>query len=159
MSLSPPPSRIEPTVFGLVPERFRKKKRIVWADTNRGGDALDCFLEGPSFDRAGNLWVVDIPHGRIFRIAPDGGWTLVTEYDGEPNGLKLDAAGRVFIADYKNGIMQLDPASGAVTPLIDRRRLGALKGCTDLLFAATGDTYFTDQGQTRLHGPARRVCP
>ncbi len=157
MSLYPPPSRIETTVFASVPERFRKKKRTIWADTNRGGDALDCFLEGPSFDRAGNLWVVDIPHGRIFRIAPDGEWTLVTEYDGEPNGLKFDKAGRVFIADYKNGIMQLDPTSGAVTPLVDRRRLERFKGCNDLFFAANGDLYFTDQGQTGLQDPTGRV--
>lgn len=30
----------------------------------------DSFLEGPSFDRAGNLYVVDIPYGRVFRISP-----------------------------------------------------------------------------------------
>jgi gluconolactonase len=157
MSLYPPPTAIETTVFASVPEQFRKKTRTVWGNTNRGGDALDCFLEGPSFDRAGNLWVVDIPFGRIFRIAPDGAWTLVTQYDGEPNGLKFDKAGRAFIADYKNGIMQLDPASGAVTPLVERRRLERFKGCNDLLFAANGDLYFTDQGQTGLQDPTGRV--
>ena len=31
----------------------------------------DCFLEGPSFDRDGNLFVVDIPFGRILKITPD----------------------------------------------------------------------------------------
>jgi gluconolactonase len=157
MSLYPIPTPVETTIFASVPERFRKKKKTIWAETNRGGEALDSFLEGPSFDRAGNLWVVDIPHGRIFRIAPDATWTLVTEYDGEPNGLKFDHKGRVFIADYKNGIMQLDPASGAVTPLIDRRRLERFKGCNDLFFAANGDMYFTDQGQTGLQDPTGRV--
>jgi gluconolactonase len=157
MSLYPIPTPVETTIFASVPERFRKKKKTIWAETNRGGEALDSFLEGPSFDRAGNLWVVDIPHGRIFRIAPDATWTLVTEYDGEPNGLKFDNKGRVFIADYKNGIMQLDPASGAVTPLIDRRRLERFKGCNDLFFAANGDMYFTDQGQTGLQDPTGRV--
>lgn len=157
MSLYPPPTEIKTTVFASVPEQFRTRKRTIWADTNRGGEALDCFLEGPSFDRDGNLWVVDIPHGRIFRVAPDGAWTLVTQYDGEPNGLKFDKAGRIFIADYKNGIMQLDPASGAVTPLVDRRRLERFKGCNDLFFAANGDMYFTDQGQTGLQDPTGRV--
>jgi gluconolactonase len=157
MSLYPPPTPVETTVFASLPKQFRKKTRTVWGDTNRGGDALDCFLEGPSFDRVGNLWVVDIPFGRIFRISPDGIWTLVTQYDGEPNGLKFDKAGRVFIADYKNGIMQLDPASGAVTPLVERRRLERFKGCNDLFFAANGDLYFTDQGQTGLQDPTGRV--
>lgn len=157
MSLYPIPTPVETTIFASVPERFRKKKTTIWAETNRGGEALDSFLEGPSFDRAGNLWVVDIPHGRIFRIAPDATWTLVTEYDGEPNGLKFDNEGRIFIADYKNGIMQLDPASGAVMPLIERRRLERFKGCNDLFFAANGDMYFTDQGQTGLQDPTGRV--
>jgi gluconolactonase len=157
MSLYPTPTPVETTVFASVPEQFRKKKKTIWAETNRGDEVLDSFLEGPSFDREGNLWVVDIPHGRIFRIAPNGTWTLVTEYDGEPNGLKFDNKGRVFIADYKNGIMQLDPASGAVTPLIDRRRLERFKGCNDLFFAANGDMYFTDQGQTGLQDPTGRV--
>ena len=156
MSLYPTPTPVETTIFASVPEQFRKKKTI-WAETNRGGEALDSFLEGPSFDREGNLGVVDIPHGRIFRIAPNGTWTLVTEYDGEPNGLKFDDKGRVFIADYKNGIMQLDPANGAVTPLVERRRLERFKGCNDLFFAANGDMYFTDQGQTGLQDPTGLV--
>jgi gluconolactonase len=157
MSLYPTPTPVETTIFASVPEKFRKKKKTVWAETNRGGEALDSFLEGPSFDRDGNLWVVDIPHGRIFRVASDATWTLVTEYDGEPNGLKFDIMGRIFIADYKNGIMQLDPASGAVTPLIERRRLERFKGCNDLFFAADGALYFTDQGQTGLQDPTGRV--
>jgi gluconolactonase len=157
MSLFPPPARIETTVFTRVPERFRKKRRTVWADTNKGGEAIDCFLEGPSFDRDGNLWVVDISHGRIFRIASDGEWALMAEYDGEPNGLKIGRDGRILVADYKNGIMQLDPASGAVTPLIDRRRLERFKGVNDLFIAGNGDLYFTDQGQTGLQDPTGRV--
>ncbi|MBV8653863.1 MAG: SMP-30/gluconolactonase/LRE family protein [Alphaproteobacteria bacterium] len=158
MSLFPPPARLETTVFASVPDRFRTKRRTVWGDINKGGEAVDSFLEGPSFDRGGNLWVVDIAHGRIFRIAPDGKeWALMAEYDGEPNGLKITKDGRIVIADYKNGIMQLDPATGTVTPLIDRRRLERFKGVNDLFFAGNGDMYFTDQGQTGLQDPTGRV--
>ena len=63
------------------------------------------LLEGPSFDRQGNLWITDIPNGRIFRIAPDGTPTKVAEYDGEPNGLKIAKDGRIFIADHKQGLL------------------------------------------------------
>jgi gluconolactonase len=158
MSLFPPPARLETTIFASVPDRFRKKRRTVWGDINKGGEAVDSFLEGPSFDREGHLWVVDIAHGRIFRIAPDGKeWALMAEYDGEPNGLKITKDGRIVIADYKNGIMQLDPATGAVTPLLDRRRLERFKGVNDLFFAGNGDMYFTDQGQTGLQDPTGRV--
>ncbi|MFI5002943.1 MAG: SMP-30/gluconolactonase/LRE family protein, partial [Reyranellales bacterium] len=143
--------------FTRVPDKFRKPRRTSWADANAAGMELDCFLEGPSFDRAGNLYVTDIPFGRIFRISPAGEWTLVTEYDGWPNGLKIHKDGRIFITDYKRGIVLLDSANGKVTPLLETRGSEGFKGVNDLFFAANGDLYFTDQGQTGLHDPTGRV--
>jgi gluconolactonase len=157
MSLFPPPQIIETEVFARVPDNLRRNVRTVWADTNRGGQHLHSFLEGPSFDRDGNLYVVDIPYGRIFRVSPEGGFDVVTEFDGEPNGLKIRKDGQIFIADYKNGIMHLDPATGQVTPHCTRYRLEAFKGCNDLVFHSNGDIYFTDQGQTGLQDPSGRV--
>jgi gluconolactonase len=145
------------TVFSRVPDKYRRLVKTAWADANRGGDPVDCFLEGPSFDRAGNLYVVDIPFGRVFRVSPGGEWTVVTEYDGWPNGLKIHRDGRIFIADYKRGIMLLDPASGKVTPLLETVRSESFKGVNDLVFGKNGDLYFTDQGQTGLHDPTGRV--
>ena len=50
----------------------------------QGGRETDCFLGSPSFDLAGNLYVVDVAQGRVSRISPDGGdIDLLTEYDGE----------------------------------------------------------------------------
>ena len=73
-----------------LPDEFRIGDTTPeWARANRPGQPIDSFLEGPSFDRAGNLYVTDIPYGRVFRIAPDGAWTQVAEYDGWPNGLKI----------------------------------------------------------------------
>ena len=143
--------------FSRMPAQFRKKRRSSWADANAAGQELESFLEGPSFDRAGNLYVTDIPFGRIFRISPSGDWSLVTEYDGWPNGLKVHKDGRIFITDYRRGIMLLDPVTGKVTPVIDHRASESFKGVNDLFFAANGDLYFTDQGQTGLHDPTGRV--
>lgn len=157
MSLYPPPTTIKAEVFTRMPETLRRKVRTQWADFNKAGQPTDCFLEGPSFDRDGNLWVTDIPHGRVFKISASGEWSQVTEYDGWPNGLKFHKDGRAFITDYKRGIMVLDPASGKVTPLIETIRSESFKGVNDLHFAANGDLYFTDQGQTGLHDPTGRV--
>jgi gluconolactonase len=152
------PPVIETEVFASLPDRFRHGgRRCAWGDANNGGRATDCFLEGPSFDRQGNLYVTDIPYGRIFRIDSRGEFTLVAEYDGEPNGLKIHADGRIFIADYKNGIMRLDPASGEVGEVVGRRHTESFKGVNDLVFAPNGDLYFTDQGQTGMHDPTGRV--
>jgi hypothetical protein len=65
---------------------------------------LHSSLEGPSFDRAGNLYCVDLAHGRVFPITPDRTWTVSAEYDGIPNGLKIHRDGRIFIADHRNGL-------------------------------------------------------
>lgn len=144
--------------FARLPERFRRPGRTSWGEANFAGHALDSFLEGPSFDRAGNLYVVDIPFGRVFRVSPAGdAWVLVAEYDGWPNGLKVHRDGAAWIADYRRGILRLDPASGAVSPVLETRHSEGFKGCNDLFFAPNGDLYFTDQGQTGLHDPTGRV--
>lgn len=151
MYFGPPPKIIETEVYAEVPEKYRNT-----TPGAKKGKAR-CFLEGPSFDRAGNLYCVDIPFGRIFRISPKGDWDVVAEYGGEPNGLKIHKDGRIFIADHRNGILLLDPASGSVTPLLVGPSKERFKGVNDLIFASNGDLYFTDQGQTGLHDPTGRV--
>jgi gluconolactonase len=149
---------IKTEVFARIPDALRITNReSSWVRIQRNNAPTGCFLEGPSFDRAGNLYVVDVPWGRIFRISPSGGVTIVAEYDGEPNGLKIHKDGRIFIADYRNGIMLLDPSSGSVTPLLERAGVERFKGINDLVFASNGDLYFTDQGLTGLHDPTGRL--
>jgi gluconolactonase len=155
MFASPPVIQTE--VYAELPPEFRKPKPNAWSDANRAGAPLHSFLEGPSFDRDGNLYVVDIPYGRIFRVSPGGKFSLVAEYDGEPNGLKIHKDGRIFVADYKNGLLLLDPESGALMTVINRRWSERFKGPNDLFFAANGDMYFTDQGQTGFQDPTGRL--
>ena len=159
MHLFAPPPVIETEIFARLPDSMRRRQRTAWSLVNRAHapDDVDCFLEGPAFDRDGNLYVVDIPFGRIFRVSPEGTFGLVAEYDGEPNGLKVHKDGRLFVADYKQGIMVVDPASGRVEPYCDRFRLERFKGCNDLTFAENGDIFFTDQGQTGHQDPTGRV--
>jgi gluconolactonase len=158
MYLDAPPRLIETTVFSAMPDQFRRKGvRSEWADANRPGQPTDCFIEGPSFDAEGHLYIVDIPFGRIFRVAPDGAWTLVIEYDGWPNGLKIHPDGRVLVADYRHGLMVLDVKAGRMQKLLTARNSESFKGCNDLHIAGNGDIYFTDQGQTGLHDPTGRV--
>jgi gluconolactonase len=141
-----------------MPAALRRPVVTEWSRANKRGLPVDCFLEGPCFDAAGNLYVTDIPHGRIFCISPEGSWTQFAEYDGEPNGLALHPDGlRLYIADYKQGILSLNLASGAVEPVLARRNSERFKGPNDLVFARNGDLYFTDQGQSGLHDPTGRV--
>jgi gluconolactonase len=158
MYLDTPPRLIGTEVYSAMPDAFRRRGvRTDWADANRPGQPTDCFIEGPSFDADGNLYIVDIPFGRIFRISPDRQWTLVIEYDGWPNGLKIRSDGRIFVADYRHGIMELDAKAGRMLPVLTARNSESFRGCNDLHIAGNGDIYFTDQGQTGLHDPTGRV--
>jgi gluconolactonase len=131
------PPAVETTVFARIP----------------GGR----LLEGPSFDRQGHLWITDIPTGRIFRIGPDGTPKQIAEYDGEPNGLKIARDGRILIADHKQGLLALDPASGRTSVVLDRPYGERFTGLNDLLFARNGDLYFTDQGESDLRDASGRL--
>jgi gluconolactonase len=155
-SMSSTPAR-ETTVFTRLPDKFRKPARNAWSEANRGGAETDSFLEGPVFDPEGNLYVTDIPYGRIFRIDPKGEWELVVQYDGEPNGMKFRSDHELVIADYKNGLMVLDLRRGDVRPLLPRRNSERFKGVNDLVFDFSGALFFTDQGQTGMHDPTGRV--
>ena len=152
-----PPAVVEARVLTRLPEEFRTPCRTAWADANKGGAAIDSFLEGPAFDRDGALYVTDIPHGRIFRIDGSLRWTLIAEYDGWPNGLAIHRDGSVWIADYRHGILKLDPASGAREVVLGHRNSESFRGINDLTFDLEGNLYFTDQGQTGLHDPTGRV--
>ncbi len=145
-------------VFTSMPDHYRRTGvRSLWADVNQGGRLADSFLEGPVFDEEGNLFVSDIPFGRVFRIDPKGQWDLVAQWDGEPNGMKFLNAKELLITDYRNGLVVLDIESGQVRPYLERRNSERFKGVNDLVFDSRGNLYFTDQGQTGLHDPTGRV--
>ncbi|MEI9805635.1 MAG: SMP-30/gluconolactonase/LRE family protein [Pseudolabrys sp.] len=148
------PQVIKTEVFAEVPQSLRKTdiplERLA---AGRGRPPAGCTLEGPSFDRAGNLYFVDNTYGRIFRADPSGQIEVIAEYDGEPNGLKLHKDGRIFVADYRHGIVTVDPATGKVTPVVSRYMTDHFRGVNDLVFSKNGDLYFTDQGQTDLADP------
>jgi gluconolactonase len=159
-----PPRAIPARPFAALPEAHRRPRRTAWSDANRGGAAIDSFLEGPCFDAAGRLHVTDIPNGRVFRIGPAGGgaWELVAEYEGWPNGMAAAPAGgphggSLLITDYRHGLLSLDPATGAIAPVLETVLSEGFKGLNDLAVAAGGAVLFTDQGQTGLQDPTGRV--
>lgn len=155
---STPPS-VEAKIFTRVPDSLRKPGQVSQERILAGKNSLvtDCYIEGPAFDRQGNLYFVDIAFGRIYRADPSGDVSLIAEYDGEPNGLKIHRDGRIFIADHKYGLMLLDPNQKIVSPVMTRHKTESFRGLNDLVFSSAGELYFTDQGQTGLQDPSGRV--
>ncbi|MEO7741944.1 MAG: SMP-30/gluconolactonase/LRE family protein [Usitatibacter sp.] len=154
-----PPVVIEARVLTRLPDNFRKPRRTEWCDANKPGHEIDSFLEGPVFDRGGTLFVTDIPYGRIFRVTPSLEWKLLTEYDGWPNGLAIHRDGSIWIADYRRGLMRIDPDEASAVPslVLGHRNSESFRGLNDLTFDKHGSCYFTDQGQTGLQDPTGRV--
>jgi gluconolactonase len=152
------PPAITAEVFAEIPEKYRKRgAHSHWIDVQFPGQYIPSFLEGPCFDAAGDLWVVDIPWGRLFRITPAGEVTLEMEYDGHPNGLKFMADGRALIADGQNGLMLFDRAKGTVEPYLTRDLLEPFLGINDLTVSRGGDVWFTDMGLSGLQNPNGRL--
>ena len=157
ISLTQPVLR-EATLFSRLPDRFRQPdKQNPWALANRGGQAVDAFLEGPVWHPSGCLYVTDIPYGRIFKVDMQGNWELVIQYDGEPNGMKLIAEDALLITDYRNGLVRLSLKEGTLSPVLARRNSESFRGVNDLTPDSQGNLYFTDQGQSGLQDPTGRV--
>lgn len=148
---------IDAVLFSRMPDSLRLSIPSLWSQANFGKPVIDCFLEGPSFDRNGLLHVVDIPHGRVFTITPQGQWEQLVAYDGWPNGLKIHRDGSLYIADYRRGVVRFGVSSSQPEFLLSSRNSESFRGCNDLFFTKEGSLYFTDQGQTGMHDPTGRV--
>ncbi|MBX6376081.1 MAG: SMP-30/gluconolactonase/LRE family protein [Acetobacteraceae bacterium] len=159
MWFAPPREIAAVRAFSRLPEALRHPRRSAWADANATGAALHSFLEGPCFDAAGRLHVVDIPNGRILRLDSPERWEVVAEYEGWPNGMALRPAdGALLIADYRRGLLALDPGSGRIAPVLETALTEGFKGLNDLVVhPGDGSVLFTDQGQTGLQDPTGRV--
>ena len=146
------PPVIETKLLARLPERFHVTGRVSDRYASR-----KYYLEGPAMSRDGTLYFTDVPWGRIFRLAPGGEIELFLEYDGHPNGMKFHKDGRLFIADYRQGILCVDLSTRKIEPVLNEIANERLRGPNDLAFAVNGDLYFTDQGNSDIQRPHGRV--
>jgi len=125
-----------------------------WADGP--GDVAEFQLpSGIAVDAAGNVYVGDSRNNRIREIGPDGttttlagngdaGWIdgsgAVVELS-QPQGLAIDGAGNVFVADLENGVVREVAPDGTTTTLA-----GTFREPEDVALDARGDVYVADTG-------------
>ncbi|KAH8656882.1 hypothetical protein BGZ61DRAFT_486380 [Ilyonectria robusta] len=157
MNFFPAPPVIQADLYVRIPDEVRCiGQESEW----KGGFARDfkhIFLEGPVADAAGNLYVVDIPYGRILKIDVERKVTVCCKWDGEPNGLVGTQEGDLLVADYKQGILAFNPLTGEIKPKLTRKNLERFKGPNDLILDSQQNLYFTDQGQTGMTDPTGKV--
>jgi gluconolactonase len=110
------------------------------------------FPEGPTFDRDGNLFVVNVDTGDISKILPDGRVKTFANTGGAPNGAKFHVNGDLFIADRSKGIIAIAP-TGEMRVIVDHYQGRKLNGPNDLIFDSNGNLYFTDPHGSSAENP------
>lgn len=152
------PRDVDASLFTALPEALHYRgEPTEWVRTTRPGQRLHSFLEAPCYDGEGNLWLVDVPYGRLFRISPTGEWTVAYTYPGEPHGLaRLDGA-RFALTDYRHGLLVFDAAAGRHAPICERVNTEPFRGLSDITRAPNGDLWFTDSGRSSLSDPSGRL--
>lgn len=82
--------------------------------------------------------------GEIWRVSPDGAKVdRVADTGGRPLGIEY-VAGRLLVCDAHRGLLWVDPANGAVEPLLDSIDGVPMVFCNNAAVAADGTIYFSD---------------
>lgn len=112
-------------------------------------------LEGPAFDRHGNLFFVDWERHSILRRSPKGEIREFYNTGGVPAGLAFHPDGSLWVADEGDdihGLMRITP--DAVATIIANEFQGVpLNGANDLVFDKVGNVYFSDPWRTSAENP------
>jgi lactonase len=104
----------------------------------------DVFLEGPSFDLEGNLFITSPQNGLIFKITPRKKVSLVFNQPKiEVDGTAFHKDGRLFGACITGEILIFFPESGKFNCLFPKYK-GQKLSMNDLVFDAIGNVYVTD---------------
>ncbi|MBN2062835.1 MAG: SMP-30/gluconolactonase/LRE family protein [Deltaproteobacteria bacterium] len=130
------PVPLPPTVAGLPAITAELWLQV---DTNPA-----VFLEGPAFDREGNLFVSSIFDGRILKITPDKKVSTVFAKEGlMPDGIAIHKDGRLFLACISGKFIAISP-DGSNPVEIEARYQGKPQAGNDLVFDRHGNLFVTD---------------
>jgi gluconolactonase len=102
------------------------------------------FTEGPTCDKAGNVFFTDQPNNRILKWGLDGKLSTFLQPAGRANGMHFDARGNLLAcADEKTELWSITP-DGQHTVLAQDFQGKLLNGPNDVFPLPNGALYFTD---------------
>jgi sugar lactone lactonase YvrE len=132
---------------------------------NLNGTAYVNYSQGVVVDSAGNLYFADVANNRIRKVAAgtgiittaagngtagytgDGGAATSAELN-DPQGVALDGAGNLYIADFNNdAIREVAAATGVITTIAGNGAGVPLSGLSGLAFDAAGNLYIADSAE------------
>jgi gluconolactonase len=112
-------------------------------------------LEGPAFDRHGNLFFVDWERHSILRRSPEGEISEFYNTGGVPAGLAFHPDGSLWVADEGDdihGLLRITP-DGEAKIMVAEFEGKPLNGANDLVFDKDGNIYFSDPWRTSAENP------
>jgi gluconolactonase len=102
------------------------------------------FTEGPTCDKAGNVFFVDQPNNRIMEWSADGKLSTFLQPSGYANGMMFDANGNLIAcADEHNQLWAIAPDK-TVTVLVTNFQGKYLNGPNDVWVAPNAAMFITD---------------
>jgi gluconolactonase len=114
------------------------------------------FTEGPTPDRAGNIYFTDIVNQRIMKLGTDGRLSIYREHSNAANGLVIDSQDRLIACEGalferpgvrvqgKPRVTRTDLKTGTVEILADSYMGKPFEGPNDATLDSKGRIYFTD---------------
>ena len=115
-------------------------------------------LEGPAFDRHGNLFFVDWVRHSVMRRSPNGKLCEFYNTGGIPAGLAFHPDGSLWVADEGDdihGLLRI-ACDGKASIVVNEYAGQPLNGANDLVFDQHGNVYFSDpwgsSGQNPIGG-------
>jgi sugar lactone lactonase YvrE len=150
-----------------------------------GGPATSAQLShilGISMDAGGNIFIADTENNRVRKVTPEGtistvagngsagysgdGGSAISAYLSSPNGVAVDTAGNLYIADANNGRIRKVTADGTISTVAGSGQYGyagdggpaisaQLKSPAGVAVDRTGNLYIAD----RYNYCVRKVTP
>ena len=103
------------------------------------------FTEGPTADKAGNVYFTDQPNNAIWKYTVGGQFELFMQPAGRSNGMIMDKTDHLIsAADLNNQLWRIDTKTRKVDTLLTHYNGKLLNGPNDVWLDKNGGIFFTD---------------
>lgn len=102
------------------------------------------FIEGPVSTDDGSLYFTDIDACKIYKMTPDGTFTVIRDKSDHSNGMSLDLDGNLLMCEHTGQRISRMKSDGTITTVVDKYNGKRLNSPNDLWVHPNGSIYFTD---------------